>query len=104
MNEDGLRKVLGEVVNGKGGWAHQIEIAVKKLLPLITNKEPVATVLCSDGAIKPCPNCRNEAKHYPDSNSQANAIYCNECPLGVESAGMSDAALFMVWNNLPRAI
>ena len=54
--------------------------------------------------IKPCPYCQNEAKHYPETHSQANAIYCTECPLGVEQAGMSDEALMMVWNNLPRAV
>ena len=52
--------------------------------------------------LKPCPNCENEAKHYPNDDYQANAIYCTECPLGVENWEMSDNVLKEVWNNLPR--
>ncbi len=49
-----------------------------------------------------CPYCRNEAEYFEGTNGQADAIYCKECPLGVEQSGMSYTALALVWNGLPR--
>lgn len=49
-----------------------------------------------------CPYCENEATYFPETNEQASAIYCNECPLGVEYSGMSYECLVAVWNRLPR--
>ena len=49
-----------------------------------------------------CPYCENEAEYIEGNVAQADAIYCKECPLGVEHSGMSYEALAMVWNGLPR--
>lgn len=49
-----------------------------------------------------CPYCDNEATYVNGSDGQADAIYCNECPLGVEHVGMSYNALAVVWNGIPR--
>lgn len=43
MDENRLRKILREVANGKGGWAYQIEIAVKILLPLLIASKDTKT-------------------------------------------------------------
>ena len=48
----------------------------------------------------PCVNCGGIAYHYPESDYQANAIYCEQCPLGVEDCNMTDEELFSVWNKL----
>lgn len=50
----------------------------------------------------PCPNCGGAADHYPNSDGQANAIYCQHCPVGVEDSRMTDFELVSVWNSLPR--
>jgi len=52
--------------------------------------------------IKKCPNCEGKAKYYPNSDSQTAAIYCVDCPLGVEDTNMSREELVKIWNNLPR--
>ena len=49
-----------------------------------------------------CPYCGNPAEYVQGTDSQADAIYCTECPVGVEHSGMSFAALATVWNGLPR--
>lgn len=49
-----------------------------------------------------CPYCGNNAEYCEGNNTQADAIYCSECPLGVEHDGMSFKMLVLVWNNLPR--
>jgi len=36
-----------------------------------------------------CPYCGNEPDYLKGNNSQADAIYCQGCPLGVERDGMS---------------
>ena len=53
-------------------------------------------------SLLPCPYCGGEAQHYPDTDGQANAIYCKTCPVGVEHAGMPDDELARIWNGLPR--
>lgn len=50
-----------------------------------------------------CPYCGNEPEYIEGTVAQADAIYCKECPLGVEHHGMSYEALATVWNGLPRA-
>lgn len=50
--------------------------------------------------IKPCVNCGSRADHYPESDGQANAIYCSECPLGVEWSNMDDNELLAIWNGI----
>lgn len=52
--------------------------------------------------LRPCPYCGNKAEYYPEDDGQASAIYCEECPLGVEESGASYPALAYVWNSLPR--
>lgn len=54
------------------------------------------------GKIKSCPYCGSNGEYYPDSDGQSAAIYCENCPLGVEHSGMSFEKLATVWNNLPR--
>ena len=50
-----------------------------------------------------CPYCGNDPEYIEGNIAQADAIYCKECPLGVEHHGMSYEALATVWNGLPRA-
>lgn len=57
----------------------------------------------SNAGLAACPYCGSAAVHYPQNDGQANAIYCTNCPLGVEDNRLDFAALAMVWNNLPRA-
>jgi len=71
---------------------HAEEVAAKKRNVSVSNSNEL---LC-------CPYCGNEAEYIKGSNTQADAIYCKECPLGVEYAGMSYSALALVWNGLPR--
>ncbi|MFK5950941.1 MAG: hypothetical protein QM500_19490 [Methylococcales bacterium] len=49
-----------------------------------------------------CPGCESEAEYHQGSDSQADAIYCTQCPLGVEHSGMKYSELLLIWNNLPR--
>lgn len=57
----------------------------------------------SNAGLAACPYCGSAAVHYPQNDGQANAIYCTNCPLGVEDNRLDFAALAIVWNNLPRA-
>jgi len=50
----------------------------------------------------PCPYCGGDAQHYPEADGQANSIYCNKCPVGVQWTGMRDEDLKNIWNGLPR--
>ena len=52
--------------------------------------------------IQECPYCENQAEHFAGTDSQAEGIYCTECPLGVEDSRMDYDVLLMVWNSLPR--
>ena len=56
----------------------------------------------SNARLAACPYCGSAAVHYPQNDGQANAIYCTNCPLGVEDNRLDFMALAMVWNNLPR--
>ena len=69
--------------------------AKKRLKGYIKNK-------MNEVELNPCPYCYSEAKYYANSESQTGAIYCTECPLGVEHSDMSYTELAKVWNNLPR--
>lgn len=53
-------------------------------------------------SLLPCPHCLGEPEYLEDSNYQAAAIYCTDCPLGLEWAGMSYEDLSKIWNSLPR--
>lgn len=57
----------------------------------------------SNVGLDACPYCSSAAVHYPQNDGQASAIYCVNCPLGVEDNKLNFDALAMVWNNLPRA-
>lgn len=56
----------------------------------------------SNAGLAACPYCGSAAMHYPQDDGQANAIYCTNCPLGVEDSRLDFSALAIVWNNLPR--
>ena len=49
-----------------------------------------------------CPYCGGKASYFAESDSQAHAIYCDDCPLGVEDNRMSFEDLAWIWNLLPR--
>jgi len=57
----------------------------------------------SNAGLAACPYCGSSAVYYPQNDGQANAIYCTNCPLGVEDNRLNFETLAMVWNNLPRA-
>ena len=86
----------------ESGWPAMCRCG-KKLEHRPLKEEQAHSSVSSSAGLSCCPNCGNEAKHYPESNTQANAIYCTKCPLGVEQSGMSDNVLKEVWENLPRA-
>lgn len=56
--------------------------------------------------LKSCPNCGGHAKIFggPEPWDQAPAIYCDSCPLGLESSTHSFDDLVAIWNQLPRRI
>ena len=58
-------------------------------------KKEIIPLLC-------CPYCGSKPQYLKGNDSQADAIYCEECPLGVEHDGMSYEALATVWDGLPR--
>lgn len=62
-----------------------------------TNKVPseLNDLLC-------CSYCGNQAEYLRGGDNQADAIYCTECPLGVEHSGMSFEALATIWNTLTK--
>lgn len=74
-----------------------VDIGYNEMTDKETNKVPsdVNGLLC-------CPYCGNKAEYLHGSNNQADAIYCTECPLGVEHSGMSFGALATIWNTLTK--
>ena len=50
----------------------------------------------------PCPLCDSTAAYLMGTDSQADAIYCDNCALGVEESGKSYDSLKEMWNNIPR--
>jgi len=49
--------------------------------------------------IQPCPFCGSKnVSEYPGSDMQAPAIYCDECPAGLEDTNKSIEELKELWN------
>lgn len=71
-----------------------------ELCPICTLEQKAASSCKSE--LLCCPYCGNDPEYMKGTDSQADAIYCTSCPLGVEFDGMSYNALAMVWNGLPR--
>ena len=58
-----------------------------------------------DKDLLPCPYCGKRAEYWDgEDNSHADAIFCSNCPVGVEFDGMSYKDLRRVWNGMPRRI
>jgi len=52
--------------------------------------------------LKPCPYCNGHATAVLPSSMSATAIYCDDCPLGMEDDRFTIEQLSEMWNNLPR--
>ena len=48
--------------------------------------------------------CGSEAKHFPQSETQSNAIHClnPDCHVGIEHDGWPDEWVFEDWNDLMK--
>jgi hypothetical protein len=52
--------------------------------------------------LEPCPNCGAPCTAHEPTDRQVAAVYCTQCPLGLEDNGKTVAKLTTVWNGIPR--
>lgn len=57
------------------------------------------SIIHHPNGLQPCPFCGStNITEYPQSDSQASAIYCDDCPCGVEDSDKPMEELRELWN------
>ncbi len=66
---------------------------------MIPNRPKMEPEYCENADLLPCPFCGSrEFDVLDNSNNQATAIYCKDCPASVEDNTITIDALKIYWN------